>query len=56
MSQLNSDRVNVLFGGLNPEVNNVIFTQGMNDPWRTVGIQQPINDLTPTFVIPGKDK
>lgn len=28
-----------MYGGFNPSVSNVYFTNGKIDPWRTVGIQ-----------------
>lgn len=49
----NSDRLNVVHGGLNPEVTNVIFTHGKIDPWRTIGVQRDLNDFAPAFIIPG---
>lgn len=49
----NADRTNVIYGGWNPEVTNVFFTQGQLDPWRAMGIQQDLNDQSPAVVIPG---
>lgn len=51
---MNTERLNVIYGGLTPDVTNVIFTQGMNDPWRSLGVQEDLNSLAPAFVIPGK--
>uniref|UniRef100_A0A182NQQ2 Serine protease K12H4.7 n=1 Tax=Anopheles dirus TaxID=7168 RepID=A0A182NQQ2_9DIPT len=51
--QNNADRTNVIYGGWNPEVTNVFFTQGQLDPWRAMGIQQDLNDQSPAVVIPG---
>lgn len=53
LAQSNSIRVNHLYGGLNPRVTNVIFTHGMNDPWRTVGIQESLSPLAPALLISG---
>lgn len=50
---LNIDRKNVLFGGFRPEINNVYFTNGMIDPWRTMSIQTDLNSRSPADVIPG---
>lgn len=50
---LNIDRKNVLFGGFRPEINNVYFTNGMIDPWRTMSIQTDLNFRSPADVIPG---
>ncbi|XP_037029560.1 thymus-specific serine protease-like [Bradysia coprophila] len=46
-------RKNVKYGGMNPQVTNVYFTQGSIDPWRTMGIQTDLNDRSPADVIPG---
>ncbi|XP_053668609.1 putative serine protease K12H4.7 [Anopheles marshallii] len=51
--QGNADRTNVIYGGWNPEVTNVFFTQGQLDPWRAMGIQADLNDQSPGVVIPG---
>uniref|UniRef100_A0A182VVY5 Serine protease K12H4.7 n=1 Tax=Anopheles minimus TaxID=112268 RepID=A0A182VVY5_9DIPT len=49
----NADRTNVIYGGWNPEVTNVFFTQGQLDPWRAMGIQRDLNEHSPAVVIPG---
>lgn len=51
---LNIDRKNVLYGGFSPVINNVYFTHGLIDPWRTMGIQTDLNNRSPADVIPGK--
>lgn len=51
--QVNVERKNVKYGGMNPAVTNVYFTQGAIDPWRTMGIQTDLNDRSPADVIPG---
>ncbi|XP_052890425.1 putative serine protease K12H4.7 [Anopheles moucheti] len=51
--QGNAERTNVIYGGWNPEVTNVFFTQGQLDPWRAMGIQADLNDQSPGVVIPG---
>ncbi|XP_053671932.1 putative serine protease K12H4.7 [Anopheles nili] len=51
--QNNAAHTNVKYGGWNPEVTNVFFTQGQLDPWRAMGIQQDLNDQSPAVVIPG---
>lgn len=53
LAQSNSNRVNQMYGGLNPRVDHVLYTHGMNDPWRTVGIQESSNPLAPVFLITG---
>lgn len=47
------DRKNVIFGGWNSAVQNVYFTNGLVDPWRTMGIQQDLNPSSPADIIPG---
>ncbi|XP_049548662.1 putative serine protease K12H4.7 [Anopheles darlingi] len=49
----NIARTNVMYGGWNPEVTNVFFTQGHLDPWRAMGIQADLNEHSPGVVIPG---
>lgn len=51
--QINVERKNVMYGDLNPDVNNVYFTHGLIDPWRTMGIQYDLNAYSPADVIPG---
>lgn len=53
LAQSNSNRINNLYGGLNPRVTHVLFTHGMNDPWRTVGIQESLSPLAPALLISG---
>lgn len=53
--QINVERKNVKYGGMNPAVNNVYFTQGSIDPWRTMGIQNDLNDRSPADVVPGNE-
>lgn len=48
-----SDRLNVAHGGLQPAVTNVVFTHGELDPWRTIGVQEDLNDSSPAIVIAG---
>lgn len=45
-------RNNVVFGGWNMNVRNVYFTNGLVDPWRTMGIQQDLNPSSPADIIP----
>lgn len=53
--ELNVDRKNVLYGGFQPEINNVYFTNGLVDPWRAMSIQTDLNNRSPADVIPGMD-
>ncbi|XP_001662504.2 putative serine protease F56F10.1 isoform X1 [Aedes aegypti] len=48
----NIKRTNTIYGHMNPEVTNVFFTQGQLDPWRPMGLQEDLNDQSPTVVIP----
>lgn len=41
---------NQLFGGLEPNVENVYFTHGQLDPWRAMGIQ----NATEATIVPRK--
>lgn len=52
--ETNVERTNVIFGGMNPAVTNVFFTQGQLDPWRPMGLQEDLNAQSPTVVIPCK--
>jgi len=54
--QINVERKNVMYGGMNPDVTNVYFTHGSIDPWRTMGIQTDLNDRSPADVVPGNMK
>ncbi|XP_055594741.1 putative serine protease K12H4.7 [Uranotaenia lowii] len=48
----NIDRTNAIYGDMNPAVTNVFFTQGQLDPWRPMGLQEDLNEDSPTVVIP----
>lgn len=47
------DRKNVLYGGLQPTITNVIFTHGHLDPWRAMGVQTDLSKSARSVVIPG---
>ena len=47
------DRFNVIYGGKRPNVRNVFSTHGEFDPWRRVGVNQDINESSPTVILPG---
>lgn len=49
------ERKNTIYGGWNPEVDNVFFTHGQVDPWRTMGVQKDLNAFSPAAIIPGKN-
>uniref|UniRef100_A0A6P7GPI4 Serine protease F56F10.1 n=1 Tax=Diabrotica virgifera virgifera TaxID=50390 RepID=A0A6P7GPI4_DIAVI len=48
------ERTNVLYGGLDIEVSNVVFVQGSLDPWHVLGVTKTLNDKAPAIVIEGK--
>lgn len=50
----NVDRTNVIYGELNPSVRNVYSTHGQLDPWRAMGVQEDINEFSPTVILPRK--
>jgi hypothetical protein len=52
----NTERINALYGHMNPAVTNVFFTQGQLDPWRAMGIQADLNSESPAFIIPCKSQ
>lgn len=53
-TQATSDRINVIYGGQNPEARNVLYTYGELDPWRTIGVLEGNNYDEIVLVIPGK--
>lgn len=38
---------------MNIDVTNVFFTHGEHDPWRPMGVQDPLNENTPAVVLLG---
>ncbi|XP_023935727.2 thymus-specific serine protease-like [Bicyclus anynana] len=44
--------VNNLYGGLNPNVTNVVFSNGDLDPWSTLSILKDLTHNAPAVVIP----
>lgn len=46
-------KTNEKYGGYNPNVDNVYFTQGEVDPWRVVGLQGTQTITSPVVVIRG---
>ncbi|KAL0882416.1 hypothetical protein ABMA27_000899 [Loxostege sticticalis] len=48
-----ADRVNEVYGGLNPRVNNTINIHGYIDPWRALGVyDRDISQSSPTHTVP----
>lgn len=48
-----AEKKNEKFGGFNPNVENVYFTHGQVDPWRSMGVQTTQSNLSPATVIQG---
>ncbi|KAJ2952121.1 hypothetical protein O0L34_g4396 [Tuta absoluta] len=47
------DRVNLIWGGLEPNVNNTINIHGTIDPWHALGVHETdITDSSPTITVP----
>jgi Serine carboxypeptidase S28 len=42
----------VIYGALAPNVRNVYSTHGQLDPWRPMGVQEDINEASPTVILP----
>ncbi|XP_004924048.1 putative serine protease K12H4.7 isoform X1 [Bombyx mori] len=46
------DRVNLIFGGLEPKVNNTINIHGYIDPWRALGVyDRDLTETSPTYTV-----
>lgn len=43
-------------GGKYPNVRNVYTTHGQVDPWRPMGVENNINDFSPTVILPREFK
>lgn len=48
-----SARLNVEHGGLRPEVRNVLFTSGEDDPSRMMSVLEDLNEYASAVTIPG---
>ncbi|CAH2071303.1 unnamed protein product, partial [Iphiclides podalirius] len=47
------DRVNLIFGGLEPDVNSTINIHGTVDPWHALGVyDQDLKEGSPTYTVP----
>ncbi|XP_068631483.1 putative serine protease K12H4.7 [Battus philenor] len=47
------ERVNLIFGGLDPDVNNTINIHGTIDPWHALGVyDRDLKESSPTYTIP----
>ncbi len=45
---------NTYYGGLDLDVENVVFVYGSNDPWHRLGLQTELNEKSPLYIINGK--
>lgn len=50
----NIDRTNEIYGGFNPNVENVFFTHGSIDPWHVTGVTKDLNPLATVYIIASK--
>lgn len=48
----NSERFNILYGGLEPQVTNAVFVYGQHDPWSVIGRRTDLSDDAIAIVIP----
>ncbi|KZC08379.1 PREDICTED: putative serine protease K12H4.7 [Dufourea novaeangliae] len=46
-------RTNIMYGGLRPDLRNVIFTNGDVDPWHALSVLEHLNDFSPAILIKG---
>nr|XP_012151903.1 PREDICTED: putative serine protease K12H4.7 isoform X2 [Megachile rotundata] len=46
-------RTNIMYGGLRPDLRNVIFTNGDIDPWHKLSVLQNLNADSPAILIKG---
>ena len=42
-----------MYGSSSPDVTNVIFTNGNNDPWRVLSVLKDLNEHSPAILIDG---
>lgn len=47
------ERTNTMYGGLRPDLRNVIFTNGDTDPWHALSILSALNEFSPSILIKG---
>ncbi|XP_076243025.1 putative serine protease K12H4.7 [Calliopsis andreniformis] len=47
------ERTNLMYGGLRPDLRNVIFTNGNIDPWHALSILEDLNESSPAIFIKG---
>ncbi|CAG2100980.1 unnamed protein product [Medioppia subpectinata] len=49
------DRTNAYYGGLKPNVTNVVFPNGSLDPWHSLSVLKDLNNSTKAVMIEGGD-
>ncbi|XP_045494073.1 putative serine protease K12H4.7 [Colias croceus] len=48
-----ADRVNRVYGGLEPKVNNTVNIHGIIDPWHALGVyEEDLSETSPTYTVP----
>ncbi|OAD59600.1 Putative serine protease K12H4.7 [Eufriesea mexicana] len=47
------ERTNIMYGGIRPDLRNVIFTNGDVDPWHALSVLQDLNTHSPAILIKG---
>lgn len=48
----NTRRINLIFGGKNPNVKNILYTHGEIDPWSVTGILETLSPDAEVMIIP----
>ena len=49
-------RTNVIYGGKLPDVKNVLFVNGKQDPWHALSVLKDLNEFSPSILVDGKKK
>jgi Serine carboxypeptidase S28 len=50
--EINNNVFNAFYGGKKPNAKNIYSTHGQFDPWRLLGVQEDINESSPTVILP----
>lgn len=53
IAQAGVSRTNLEYGGLNPDVTRVVYTQGSLDPWHALGRDTDLSADAPVIMIEG---
>nr|XP_033330196.1 putative serine protease K12H4.7 [Megalopta genalis] len=46
-------RTHIMYGGMRPDLRNVIFTNGDVDPWHVLSVLEDLNEFSPAILING---